>query len=140
MTQQEFEERTGLKVTGDEFEKVNAIYMAAGDMDKDRFCADYRKHKDCEIIEVLFEKADGLSDKLHVYQKELDNIADFLIDKAEQYSSSEMRRKAIAILGEREFLRRKINKGYTLCKSDREFLNDILLGELYPPRFANINK
>ena len=59
MTQQEFEERTGLKVTGDEFEKVNAIYMAAGDMDKDRFCADYRKHKDCEIIEVLFEKADG---------------------------------------------------------------------------------
>lgn len=127
MTQQEFEERTGRKVTGDEFERANAIYMAAGDIDKDRFCADYRKHKDSEIIGVLFETADRLSDKLHVLSNEREETIDLLINMADEYGDSTIRQQVYKMIGEREYLRRKINKGYELWKDEREALNEILL-------------
>lgn len=41
MTQKEFEDRTGKKVSPDDFEIVNRIYMTAGEMDKDRFCKNW---------------------------------------------------------------------------------------------------
>lgn len=133
MTQKEFEERIGHEVTGDEFESANAIYMAAGDMDKDTFCKDYEKHKGSEIMLVLFERADLLSDKLHVLNNERDELADFLIDQAERYSASELRDKAIAMMGEREYLRRKIKRGYNLWEADRELLAEILGDGILPP-------
>lgn len=138
MTQQEFEERTGRKVTGDEFERANSIYMAAGDIDKDRFCADYRKHKDSEIIGVLFETADRLSDKLHVLSNEREETVDMLIDMTEEYTDNTIRQKVFKMIGEREYLRRKINKGYDLWRDERQILNDILSGGTHP--FTKINK
>ena len=58
MTQKEFEERIGRKVTGDEFELANDLYMMSGELDKDRFCADYKKHKDEReaLNEILLKK------------------------------------------------------------------------------------
>lgn len=41
MTQKEFEDRTGKKVSPDDFEIINRIYMTAGEMDKDRFCKNW---------------------------------------------------------------------------------------------------
>jgi hypothetical protein len=102
MTQNEFEERIGRKVTGDEFEVANDLYMMSGELDKDRFCADYKKHKDSEIIKALYDKADAQSD-------------------------STIRQQVYKMIGEREYLRRKINKGYELWKDEREALNEILL-------------
>lgn len=126
MTQKEFEERIGRDVTGDEFERANAIYMAAGDIDKDRFCADYKKHKDSEIIAALFETADKQKDRLHVLTKEREGLVHFLIDQAEEYESEELRFKAIQMVGEREYLRLKIHMGYDLWPADRNLLNEIL--------------
>lgn len=42
MTKQEFINRAIVKVTDKEFEAINAIYMAS-DLDKDQFCAMWRK-------------------------------------------------------------------------------------------------
>ena len=137
MTQQEFEERTGREVTCDEFDRANAIYMAAGDMDKDRFCADYKRHKDSEIIEVLFETADGLSDKLHVLRKERECLVDFLIDQAERYCAGELRDKAIDMIGAKEYLRKKIERGYNLWEADRELLIRLLDDVILPPPLKN---
>ena len=43
MTQQEFESRTGLTVTSDQFDIINRIYMAAGELDKDTFCEEFQQ-------------------------------------------------------------------------------------------------
>ena len=41
MTQKEFETRIGHEVTGDEFDRANAIYMAAGGMEYDTAAAGF---------------------------------------------------------------------------------------------------
>ena len=43
MNQQEFESRTGLTPTSEEYAYIERIYMAAGNMDKDAFCNDIKK-------------------------------------------------------------------------------------------------
>lgn len=40
MTQQEFESRIGTEVASSTFDFANRVYMAAGEMNKDAFCAD----------------------------------------------------------------------------------------------------
>lgn len=127
MTQKEFEERIGRDVTGDEFEVANDLYMMSGELDKDRFCADYKKHKDSEIIKALYDKADAQSDRLHVLNSEREETIELLINMADEYSDSTIRQQVYKMIGEREYLRRKINKGYELWKDEREALNEILL-------------
>lgn len=127
MTQKEFEERIGRDVTGDEFERANDIYMMSGELDKDRFCADYKKHKDSEIIKALYDKADEYGDRLHVLNSEREETIDLLINMADEYGDSTIRQQVYKMIGEREYLRRKINKGYELWKDEREALNEILL-------------
>ena len=53
-------------------------------------------------------------------------LANFLIEQAEKWSALYLREKAIAMIGEREHLRRKIAKGYKLWKLDKELLDEIL--------------
>lgn len=127
MTQKEFEERIGRDVTGDEFEKANDLYMMSGELDKDCFCADYEKHKDSEIIKALFEQADAQKDRLHVLNNEREETIDLLINMAEEYTDKTIRQQVFKMIGEREYLRRKINKGYDLWEDERETINKILL-------------
>jgi hypothetical protein len=120
MTQKEFEERTGLKVTADGYtEEVEACYMNT-DIDKDMFCELWMKHpaalKEIELKTVLVRE-------LYEERKSLSN---FLIDKAEKWSASDLREKAIAMIGEKEYLRRKIARGYNLWDADKKLLDSIL--------------
>ena len=51
MTQKEFEERTGISMTPDDFNTVHDIYMACGDeMDKNEFCALWKGKKFWELL------------------------------------------------------------------------------------------
>lgn len=43
MTQQEFETRTGLSYNTEDFELINRIYLAAGEINKDLFCDEFKK-------------------------------------------------------------------------------------------------
>ena len=57
MTQKEFEERTGLKLSACEFETVHSIYMAAGDrMEKDEFCKEWKQHGESSLIAALWNE------------------------------------------------------------------------------------
>ena len=53
-------------------------------------------------------------------------LSNFLIDQAEKWSASDLREKAITMIGEREYLRRKLAKGYNLWELDKELLDEIL--------------
>lgn len=120
MTQKEFEEGTGLKMTDQEFnEEVNPIYMDT-DIDKDTFCELWKKHssalmeikKQTELVRMLIE--------------ERKKMTDFLIDEAHKMSSPDARSMAISLLGQREYLKISIAKGYNLWEVDKEDLVEIL--------------
>lgn len=119
MTRKEFNERTGLNVTEKDYGEVEQTYMNT-DIDKDLFCELWIKNpaalKEIECKTVLVRE-------LFEERKTLEN---FLIEQAEKCSSTDLRDWAISMLGEREYLRRKIGRGFNLWKVDKELLNEIL--------------
>ena len=135
MTKQEFTERTGWEVSDKVYSFVEEIYMNAGSMDKDLFCQIFKS-----LDEPQFTLINHLMSSIHEYQgreEELKNVIedlhsqkdkmdDFLVDEAEMYSSSNARDKAIEILGARDYIFRKLEKGYNLWDSDKELLKEEL--------------
>lgn len=119
MTQKEFEERTGLKLSADGYTEVEECYMNT-DLDKDAFCELWMENPTA-LKEI--ERKTVLVRELYEERK---CLANFLIEQAEKWSASDLREKAIAMIGEREYLRRKIAKGYNLWKLDKELLDEIL--------------
>lgn len=119
MLQQEFEERTGLKLKADDYREVEEIYMNT-DLDKDLFCKLWIENPTA-LKEI--ERKTVLVRKLYEERKSIEN---FLIDQSEKWIASELREKVISMIGEREYLRRKIEKGYNIWEDDKELLLDIL--------------
>lgn len=133
MNKQEFIERTGLTPTSEEYEAIEALYMAAGEMDKDEFCKEYKKHGTSRLVSVLFKETKVLKGQLEEANNIIEDLReqksqmlDFLIEQAEKWSASDLREKAIKILGAKEYLRRKVEKGFNLWESDRELLIELL--------------
>ena len=119
MTQKEFEERTGLKLTADNYTEVETCYMNT-DLDKDAFCKLWMKNP-AALKEI--EQKTVLVRELYEERK---CLANFLIEQAEKWSASDLREKAIAMIGEKEYLKRKIAKGYNLWDADKKLLDEIL--------------
>lgn len=90
------------------------------DLDKDQFCKLWIENptalKEIEVKTRLVRE---------LYE-ERKSLANFLIDQAEKWSASDLREKAIAMIGEKEYLRRKIARGYNLWDADKELLDNIL--------------
>ena len=59
MTQKEFNERTGLTPTIEEFNNIHKVYMACPTLDKDEFCREYKKHGMSRIIDQLMDALDA---------------------------------------------------------------------------------
>ena len=107
MTQREFEERIGMMVTAEIYTKVEQCYMNT-DLDKDLFCKLWKENP-AALAEI--ESKTVLARELYEERKRLSN---FLIEKA------------ISMIGEKEYLRRKIAAGYNLWDADKELLGIIL--------------
>ena len=115
----EFEERTGLKLTEDGYKEVEECYMNT-DLDKDTFCELWVKNptalKEIErktvLVRELFE--------------ERKMMANFLIEQAEKWSASDLRDKAISMIGEKEYLHRKIFRNFNLWEVDKDLLLELL--------------
>lgn len=121
MTQKEFTERTGYTPEPDDFDRINEWYMNT-DLDKDDFCKAWKTEK------KLLSEIEKKTIQVRELAEQRDGMVDFLIDQAEKWSASDLREKAIQMIGEREYLRRKIEKGYNLWKADKELLVEILRG------------
>lgn len=119
MTQKEFEERTGLKLNAEGYAEVEQIYMNT-DLDKDLFCKLWIENPTA-LKEI--ERKTVLVRELYEERKSLSN---FLIYQAEKWSASDLREKAISMIGDKEYIRRKLAKGYNLWSADKELLDNIL--------------
>ena len=127
MLQKEFFERTGINLTEQEFNQVHAIYMQAGDnVDKDQFCADWKKHHDSDLLHIFYNQVNRLETELKQTKNEVYELALYIMDQAEVCSAPTLREKAIQMLGIETYLRIKIQKGYNLWQLDKDALVEIL--------------
>jgi hypothetical protein len=145
MLHNEFEKLTGLQVTEEEFNAINAMYETADDsINKQLFCADWMKHKDSvllcdyykqvgrlektvqELKEEIEEHEDLLARACANHHKMLEEVkrstAEFLIDQAEKLESRELAHKAVELIGMKEFIGIKLQKGYKLYQKDKDFI------------------
>ena len=139
MTQKEFEARFGQEVSSECFDYANRVYMAAGNMDKDEFCKDWKHQqvRDSDIVndltmvvEILQGTVKNLGRQVQAGEECLNSfrnqMVDFLILLAEKWSATDLREKAIKIVGVKEYIRRRIEMKLGLWESDRQALLEIL--------------
>lgn len=119
MTQKEFTERTGYTPTSEKYAEIENMYMNTN-LDKDEFCDMWKNNP--KILKEL-ERQTVLVRELYDERR---RMADFLIEQAEKWSAGDLREKAIAMIGEKDYLRRKIEKGFNLWDADKELLMLVL--------------
>lgn len=140
MTQKEFETRFGQEVPTESFDYANRVYMAAGDIDKDKFCKEWKDQhlRNSDTVTALTMEVEKLNGILKANQNHLDGalklnyeLTHFIADMAHLAFSgisngAELRKKAIAVLGQRGYLKHFIERGYELEQFDRDALVEIL--------------
>ena len=142
MTKQEFETLTGKKVTKIEYEYIERVYMASN-FQKAEFCQEWKKNSSLatsNLVANLVTEIEVLRGSYETLQKEytracdgakqeVSSMADFLILQAEKWSATDLREKAIKMLGVKEYLRRRIGFGFGLWEEDKQALSEILTAE-----------
>lgn len=136
MTKQEFEARTGLKVNSEDYARIEKMYMAAGNMDKDLFCAEYKKVGTSALVTELFRQVLALKGQLVERNNELDDavrwradVAEFLVGKSAVHKDDDgedFYRVALRIAGRNDCVRTKLEYGYPLNGEDIAFLKSLL--------------
>lgn len=134
MTLQEFNQLTGLNATEKEFEAINEMYMAAGEMDKATFCKEYKQHGESLLVAELVRAVrlerdvyDEINTEVHKLYDEQDQLVDFLLEQSQELNSTAFLRKAIEIHGHERVIRRKIELGLTLCELDLDYISKHLI-------------
>lgn len=147
MLQKEFEERIGRTVTEQEYVEANAMYMAAGDIDKDVFCREWKKVCMSPLVRGLFGTAyrkGKKADELELLHKEAQEIvsdaADAMLEieqgllngetaehtSREIYAARILDRKAWWLVGAKEVVLRKIKMGMPLSEKDMDYITEHL--------------
>ena len=136
MTKQEFEARTGMKTTSEDYARIEKMYMAAGNMDKDLFCAEYKKVGTSVLVAELFRQGIVLKGQLEERNNELDDaaqrradVAEVLVGKAAVHKDDDgedFYRVALRIAGRNACVRTKLEYGYPLNGEDISFLKSLL--------------
>jgi hypothetical protein len=75
MLQKEFEQLTGIKVSEEDFEKINEMYIEAGNMDKKSFCEAYKKGDFLSVVPTVIETVKRTAN-FEGYQEGQDEIHD----------------------------------------------------------------
>lgn len=82
------------------------------------------KQKDYELVSKRLEDSMEQVDKL---SKEIDGLARYMADQANELNLPELRTKAIEMMGdEAEYIKYTLKKGYELWDEDKELLIKIL--------------
>lgn len=121
MTQKEFEERTGIIPTAEEFDYIHAVYMNTS-MDKDAFCKEYKKHGESRIIREVHVRVLNYEMKCERQKNAINELADFLIGKAHAYNDTDFRNQAVRLVGKVEVVKRTIELGLPLWDEDRKII------------------
>lgn len=129
MTREEYNNRTNADVTEDEFSFINRVYMAAGDsIDKDQFCKDVKVSGINPTIAALAENVESAQTLIKAQRDQIRSLAIYIAEQAEACSSSDLRLKAISMMGAKAYISWKIDNGKSLWQVDRELIKDLING------------
>lgn len=140
MTKKEFEERTHRVVRPEDYYLIENLYMAAGNMDKNRFCKEFKAmcaydyaNDEIELRQCLREIGK------HVGSMEVENrtlkramksrneeLSEFLIGKAHAYNDTDFRNEAVKLIGQAAVVRRTIEMGLPLWEEDKKYICSVL--------------
>lgn len=127
MTREEYNIRTNANANEDEFSFINRVYMAAGDnIDKDQFCNDIKKTGITPTLASLTERVESAQTTVTDLKLQLQELAVFIAKQAEETSSNALRKKAIKLMGEREYITWKIENGKKLWQLDLDLIKEII--------------
>lgn len=122
MTLQEFTERTGLTVSTEEYELIDSMYLAAGNMDKDEFCSDFKKHNRSTILATIYREVELLKEKCKRFRNQQNETAELLIGKAHVYNDSDFRKLAVRLIGEKQVVLMTLTLNLPLWDEDKEYI------------------
>ncbi|MBR0166534.1 MAG: hypothetical protein IJQ13_06625 [Prevotella sp.] len=136
MLKNEFEELTGLSMTEEEFNGVNALYMACGDdTDKGEFCKLYmdfegrlelmhrieREHQrmkdELEEHKLLLEEAGEIRGEVATSVLEISSMSD-----CDASIRKELYRIAFWLVGTKEVIKRKVKRSILLSPTEIEYV------------------
>lgn len=116
-----------------EYETANFIYMMAGEMDKQTFCREYKEIGSSPLVLTLAEAANSREiayrDKetkerqtAHAILRE----ADALRAAGHDDSADQLDRIATTLIGRKDCIIWKLNRGFALSDTDHEYIKDNL--------------
>ena len=133
MTRQEFEERTGCKLTEEAYAPIEAMYLAAGEMDKDEFCRQWAKHGDCALVQELMNRIRNLERDKRLYRETTRSSSELLKQGAQALirASYEVSDERLILLAKRMtsnqwVIVEKAKIGIKLTESEIEYLEENL--------------
>lgn len=137
MLQKEFEDRIGRKVTTEEYVEANAMYMMAGELNKDEFCREWLKIGSSKLVQCLFEKAHSLDQALQEQklmvnecQEMISDAADAMLEIGDTIGPTKVReeldKKAVWLVGRKEVVKRKAAHDYIFSNEDLEYITNNL--------------
>lgn len=124
MTLQEFRERTALAPTPEEYNQIEDIYLATGNLDKDEFCKDYKIHHQSSIIAALYKQNGKLKEKCDTFREGNNKMIDFLLERAQVFGDINLLHKAINMIGHAGVIKRKIVLELPFWDIDNEYIKD----------------
>lgn len=112
-------------MTAQEYVEVENTYMAIGDdIDKDKFCKIWLDKK--KLASIMTSRAIEYKRQKEQAQKRekdvRDDIVGFLLEQGQDFDDEVMIRKAVELVGHAEVIRRKLERGYELCESDKNYI------------------
>ena len=129
MTRKEFEDRTGLSVTMADYSFIEEVYMAAGNLDKDAFCKDWKQHGESLLVRELWYRVRDLvnmvkaqSDVNTSQAQETNELLDFMLERAQKFGDVELLKKAIEFRGNAYVICRKLELGLPLWELDKDYI------------------
>ena len=126
MTQQEFETRTGLTVTEEKYQTIDALYMSTI-IDKDEFCAAYVEGMENNpIVANLIRRVDILKKSSEAWRKDAEKAAHYLLDAREEHGDDSLFHDACDIIDAADAIRYITDNAYELGQPELEHIKENL--------------
>lgn len=126
MTQKEFTDRTGLTPTYEEYQSIESMYMASGEMDKDEFCREYKKIGGSRLLSELYHTVSVLKGQLDERENQVVRLAEVLIGKAHSYNDTDFHKEAVKLIGQKDVAILTLSMGLPLWEEDIEYIKNNL--------------
>ena len=127
MTREEFNNRTNSNASPDEYSFIERVYMAAGDnIGKNQFCKDFNKSGLTPTVASLTENVEAAQALIKVQHKQIQQLAIFIAEQAEETSCGTLRNKAISMMGARTYITWKIENGRRLWQLDLDLIKELI--------------